>query len=67
MLQALWSILTFPFRLIGWVVGLFGRLIGVVLGFAMMVVGVALCASSWLIVGLPLFLVGLIVTLRSLG
>lgn len=67
MLEVLWSILTFPFRLVGWTVGLFGRLIGVVVGFALMVVGVALCASSWLIVGLPLFVIGLIVTLRSLG
>jgi hypothetical protein len=67
MLAALWSILTSPFRLVGWVVGLFGRLVGVALGFALMVVGVALCAASWLVVGLPLFVVGLLVTLRSLG
>lgn len=67
MLSALWSILTFPFRLIGWVVGLFGRLVGVAIGFALMVVGVALCAASWLVFGLPLFVVGLIMTLRSLG
>jgi fucose permease len=67
MLQVIWFVLTSPFRLVGWVVGLFGRLVGVVLGFALMVVGVALCAASWLMFGLPLFVIGLIVTLRSLG
>lgn len=67
MLEAIWFILTFPFRLVGWVVGLFGRMVGVVIGFALMVVGVALCASSWLIFGVPLFVIGLIITLRGLG
>ena len=67
MLEALWFILTSPFRLVGWVVGLFGRLLSVVIGFTLMVLGVALCAASWMIFGIPLFVIGLIVTLRGLG
>lgn len=66
MLGILWEIVTFPFRLIGWVVGLFGRLVAVLIGFALMVVGVALCAASLLPVGLPLFVIGLILALKSL-
>ena len=67
MMGALWSIVTLPFRLIGWVVEIFGRLTGVLLGFALMVVGVALCSGAFLPIGLPLFIVGLLVTLRCLG
>jgi hypothetical protein len=66
MLGVLWGILTFPFRLIGWAIDLLGRLIAVLLGFALMVVGVALCAASYLAVGIPTFLIGLILALRSL-
>ena len=67
MLGALWSILTLPFRLIGWLVDVLGRLMGVILGFALMVVGVALCSGAFLPLGLPVFIIGLLVTLRCLG
>jgi hypothetical protein len=67
MLGALWTILTLPFRLIAWVVELVGRLTGVVLGFALMVIGVALCSGAFLPLGIPLFVVGLVLLLRSLG
>jgi hypothetical protein len=66
-LGTIWAILTFPFRVIGWIIEIFGRLTGFVLGFALMVVGVALGASPLFIIGIPLFIVGLVLTLRSLG
>ena len=63
----LWLIVTSPFRLIGWVAALLGRLVGVVLGFTLMVVGVALCAANiFIVLGLPLFIVGLILALKAL-
>jgi hypothetical protein len=67
MLDALWSILTFPFRLVGWVVAILGRAVGLVLGFLFMMVGIALWANTWMPVGVPLFIIGLLLTLRSLG
>ena len=67
MLGALWSIITLPFRLIAWVVEWVGRMTGVVLGFALMVGGVALCSGAFLPLGVPLFIIGLLLTLRSLG
>jgi hypothetical protein len=67
MLDTLWSILTFPFRLVGWVVALIGRAFGLVLGFLLMMVGIALWANTWMPVGIPMFIVGLLITLRSLG
>lgn len=67
MLGTLWSVLTLPFRLIAWAVELLGRLVGLILGFALMVVGVALCSGAFLLLGLPVFLVGLLLTLRCLG
>lgn len=67
MLGVIWSVFTFPFRMIGLAVELAGRAVGIVLGFVFMVVGVALCAAQWLPLGLPLFVVGLIVVLKCLG
>jgi hypothetical protein len=66
MLGVLWSILTLPFRALGWAIDLVGRLVAVVIGFCLMVLGVALCASSLLPLGIPLFVIGLILALRSL-
>lgn len=67
MLEIFWSVLTLPFRLIGWMVELIGRLAGLILGFLLMVVGVALTAGPFFPIGIPLFLIGLLLTLKSLG
>ena len=67
MLGTLWTIVTLPFRLVGWTVALIGRLAGLLLGFALMVVGVALGASALLLIGIPLFVLGLLLTIRALG
>jgi hypothetical protein len=66
MLGAIWWVLTLPFRIIGWVIEMFGRLVAVAIGFVLMVVGVALCAASLLPLGIPTFLIGLILALKSL-
>lgn len=62
-----WSIVTFPFRLVFGVMSLLGRLTGVIVGFALMVVGMALGAGPFYLIGIPIFLVGLLLTLRCLG
>jgi TM2 domain-containing membrane protein YozV len=64
--QMIWSALTFPFRLIGGVASAFGRLIAGVAGFCLMVGGTALCAGTIWLLGLPVFVVGLLITLRAL-
>jgi hypothetical protein len=66
MLRVIWLVLSSPFRLVGWLVAMVGRFAGLVLGFALMVVGVALGAGALFPLGIPVFLVGLILTLRSL-
>ncbi len=66
-LGAIWTVLTLPFRLVAWLVELLGRLTGVILGFVLMVVGMALAASPFFVIGIPLFVIGLLITLRSLG
>jgi hypothetical protein len=66
MLGVLWTVVTFPFRLVLWVVDLLGRIMGLVVGFALMVLGVALWAGPLFLIGIPLFIVGLLLTLRSL-
>ena len=65
-LFVLWSLIAFPFRLVFWAVAWMGRLTAVVLGFLLMVVGIALLAGPFFFLGIPLFLVGLVFTLRSL-
>ena len=67
MLGTLWTIVCWPFRVIGWVVEMLGRLAGLGVGFALMVVGVALGSGSYLPLGIPVFVVGLVLLLRSLG
>ncbi len=67
MLGVIWSIVTLPIRVLAWVADFFSRLTGLGLGFALMVVGVALGAGPSLALGLPLFVIGLLLTLRSLG
>jgi hypothetical protein len=63
----IWIILTLPFRLVFGVVGLLGRITGLVVGFSMMVAGAALSAGPLAMLGVPLFVVGLLVAMRSIG
>ena len=66
MLGAIWILLTLPFRIVAGVFDFLSRALGLVLGFALMVAGVALGAGPSLIVGVPIFVVGLVITLRCL-
>jgi hypothetical protein len=66
-LRACWYVITLPFRLVFGIIALLGRLTGVILGFSLMVVGMALWAGPFFIIGIPLFIIGLLVTLRCLG
>ncbi len=65
-LGTLWWVVTLPFRLLFGVVGLFGRLTALALGFVLMVLGVAFLAGPIPVLGIPLFVVGLLVSYRSL-
>jgi hypothetical protein len=67
MLGVIWSILTLPVRLLAWTVDFLGRLTGLGIGFALMVLGVALGAGPSMVLGIPVFVIGLILTLRSLS
>lgn len=66
-LETLWAVITLPFRVVFWVAAFLGRAAGLALGFAMMVVGFALSAGPYAVVGIPIFLLGLLLTLRSVG
>lgn len=65
-LGTLWSVVTLPVRLLVWMVEWLGRITALALGFVLMVVGVALWAGPLFIIGIPLFVVGLFITVRSL-
>jgi hypothetical protein len=65
-LSTIWYAVCLPFRLVFWLIALLGRLTGVILGFLLMVVGMALWASPFFVVGIPLFVIGLVLTLRCL-
>jgi hypothetical protein len=67
MLGVIWSILTLPIRLVVWVLDFLSRATGLAIGFALMVLGVALGAGPSMILGVPIFIIGLLLTLRSLG
>jgi hypothetical protein len=64
---ALWYLITLPLRLLIGIIGILGRLTGIILGFSLMVVGMALWAGPLFILGIPLFIIGLLLTLRCLG
>ena len=66
MFGVLWSILTLPFRLIAGVVAFCGRALGVVFGFGLIVVGVAFCSGAIYLLGVPIFILGLLLMLKSL-
>ncbi len=67
MFAAIWMVLTLPFRLVAWTIGLVGRMTALAIGFVLMVLGVALGSGTLYLLGIPVFLVGLLLTLRSLG
>ena len=62
-----WLVLTLPFRILILTISLLGRLTGAILGFSLMIVGMALCTGSLFIVGIPVFIVGLLLLFRSLA
>lgn len=64
--SGLWFAVSLPFRLVFWVIAWLGRITAVVLGFTLMVVGMAFWAGPLFFIGIPLFLVGLVLTLRCL-
>lgn len=64
---AIWFVVALPFRLVFGLLSLLGRAAGVVVGLTFMVLGAALCAGPFVILGAPLFLIGLLLTLRCLG
>jgi hypothetical protein len=65
-LALLWFALTLPLRLAFWIVAWLGRLSAASLGFLLMVLGVALWAGPLFFVGISVFIVGLVLTLRCL-
>jgi hypothetical protein len=67
MFGTIWTILTLPIRIIVWIVDFLARATGLAVGFALMVLGVAVGAGPLWLLGVPIFAVGLIVTLKSLG
>ena len=64
--SVLWFLVTLPFRLVYRIIAWMGRVTAVILGFSLMVVGMALWAGPFFFIGIPLFLVGLVLTLRCL-
>lgn len=60
-------VMTWPFRAIVQVIDWMGRAASLVLGFLLMVGGAALLAGPWIVIGAPIFLVGLFLLLRALG
>ena len=65
MFGAIWSIVRLPFRLVFGLVEWLGRLTAFLLGFVLMVIGVALWAGPLFIIGIPVFIVGLLITVRT--
>jgi hypothetical protein len=65
-LGTLLYIISLPFRLVFWTVAWLGRMAVSSLGFVFMVLGIVLWAGSWWFFGILLFLIGLVLFLRSL-
>lgn len=66
MLLAIWDAFLWPFRLIGRAVESAGRWAVGVLGFVLLILGVAFLAGAYYLVGLAVLAVGLVLMLRSL-
>jgi hypothetical protein len=65
-LRGVWFILTVPFRLVFRLVAWLGRITALLVGFSLMVVGMALWAGPFFWIGIPLFVSGLVLTLHCL-
>ncbi|MFO0959760.1 MAG: hypothetical protein U0800_20375 [Isosphaeraceae bacterium] len=65
MLLAIWDALLWPFRAIGRAVEAAGRVTVGIVGFVLMVMGVAMLAGAYYLVGLAVILFGLVLMLRS--
>lgn len=65
--SAVWFLVTLPFRLVLGAISLLSRMTGVAVGFTLMAVGMAFCAGPFYLIGVPMFVVGLVLTLRCLG
>jgi hypothetical protein len=63
---ATWWVVSLPFRLVFWTIALLGRVTGVMVGFVLMVLGMFLLAGPLSLIGIPLFVLGLVLTLRCL-
>lgn len=63
----LFYLFALPFRVIFWTIAWMGRLAAILFGFCLMVVGIALWAGPLFFLGIPLFLIGLLLMLKSLG
>ena len=66
LLAAIWFIATLPFRLAFWIIAWLGRVTGILVGFALMVAGMFFLAGPFFLIGVPLFVIGLVLTLRCL-
>ena len=54
-------------RLLTWIVKLTGRIIAIILGFAMIIIGAVLCITVILLpLGIPLIVFGFLLTMRGL-
>jgi len=54
-------------RFITWIVRLTGRLIAIILGFALIIIGAVLCITVILLpVGIPMIVFGFLLTMRGL-
>lgn len=54
-------------RLITWIVRLTGRLLAIILGFALIIIGAVLCITVILLpVGIPMIVFGFLLTMRGL-
>jgi len=54
-------------RLLTWIVKLTGRLIAVILGFALIIIGAVLCITVILLpLGVPMIVFGFLLTMRGL-
>jgi hypothetical protein len=59
--------LLWPFWLVGWILKMTGRLVGVMIGLSLMILGTVLTLTvAGAIVGLPLGFLGILLTIRSL-